>query len=86
MSITLNLESQEVFEKNDGDKMSLSSFISTCQAGGFIDYDGYAGEILLNDRIVSEESLYPSKALAQKEHLLSLEELHGPLQVVWYNR
>lgn len=86
MSIVLNLESQETFTQDYGDKMSITSFISSCEAGGFIDYDGYAGEILLDNRIVYEGSIYPSDALIQKTHLLSLEKEHEGLQIVWYNR
>lgn len=82
----INVESQEKFGRNYGDKMSLNDFIECCEDRSFIDYDGHAGEIILNGNVVYKKSFYPSDVLENKNYLLKIQEAVGELQVVWYNR
>lgn len=60
-----------------GDVMSLDEFISCCESGGFIDYDGYGHYI--KDGKETDIYIYPS------------DIIHGVFrddftQIVWYNR
>ncbi|UUV46348.1 hypothetical protein [Bacillus phage vB_BanS-Thrax2] len=92
MNLNLNLNSDKVFDKSYGDEMSIPSFISCCQCGGFIDYDGYAVEMLLKGKVVwnareaNGEPLYPSDALDHEDELLKLARENKGLKIVWYNR
>lgn len=92
MNFNLNLSSDKVFDKSYGDSMSIPSFIECCECGGFIDYDGYAVEMLLKGKVVWDgresngEPLYPSDALEHKDELLKLGRKNRGLEIVWYNR
>ena len=85
MTITLNLEKKVKYTEEIGARMSLTSFIRTCEAGGFINDDGYAREILLDGYIVYDDVISPSVALEQKNVLFGLESEHEGLEIVWYN-
>lgn len=85
MNILLYLGSERPFTSDVGDRMSVSSFIASCKAGGFTDEDGYAQEFLYKGKIVRDEVLRPSDALKHKEILLLLERQYAGLEIVWYN-
>ncbi|MDF2533873.1 MAG: hypothetical protein K0R18_30 [Bacillales bacterium] len=82
----INVDSQEKFDKRYGDKMSLSDFLESCEDGSFIDYDGFASEIILNGNVIHKAHFYPSDALENKNKLLALQNELGELEIVWYNR
>lgn len=87
LDFTLNLESTKVFEKNYGDAYGLDEFIEYCESGSFINYDGSAGEILLNGKVVWDENIAPSECLFYKKKLKALnKECGGMLEIVWYYR
>lgn len=90
----INLNSEEIFDEI-GDAMPISEFIEMCECGGFIDYDGFADEIIIGDKVVwsaydeFKSYLYPSEVLGiedNKEALLELERLHEGVKIVWYNK
>ncbi|MGG1664479.1 hypothetical protein [Brevibacillus sp. NRS-1366] len=87
MALQFNVNSQEVFNNNFGDVMSLNEFIHFCEDESFIDYDGYVSEVLLNKKVICIQTIYPSELLNKyKKDLLKLQGMVGDLQVVWYNR
>lgn len=91
LGIKLNLFSTEVY-LDSGDLMTITDFIDCCECGGFIDYDGFADELVINDKIVWSMTkdynsfLYPSEVLEHREELLQLESQHEGLKIVWYNK
>jgi hypothetical protein len=91
MDIILNLNSEEEFD-GCGDKFSFKRFIKCCENGSFIDYDGFASEIVLNNKVVysfirdGKDWLYPSDALANKNDLLELDNKIDGLSIIWCNR
>jgi hypothetical protein len=86
MKFVFNKDSQEKFDQDFGDVMSLNEFIECCEHNSFIDYDGHASEILLNGNIIYDKGFCPSDALKNKKKLLSLQTELGALEVVWYNK
>lgn len=78
--------STKKFGKNYGDKMTLNEFISSCACGGFIDYDGFAREIIWNGNVIYDNYFYPSDVLENKQKFLALQEELGELEIVWYNK
>jgi hypothetical protein len=86
VDIVVDASSAEKFEQDYGYIMSLDEFIGHCEHGMFIDYDGFAGEILLNGNIICKQFIYPSKALRNKAELLQKQVELGKLDVVWYNK
>lgn len=84
-----DLESEEIFNDDYCDIISLKEFIECCEDRFFIDDDGFAGEILLNGKIIFKQSgrwFYPSDVLEYKEQLLEWQNKLGELHVVWYNK
>lgn len=87
----LNLNSEEEFDKI-GDPMSIEEFIGSCECGGFIDYDGFASELIINNRVVLkfndaiDDYLYPSDLLGYRDELLELHKENKGLEIVWCNR
>jgi hypothetical protein len=81
-------------EKHDGsgDAIAIEEFVECCEDGSFIDYDGFADELLLNGVVVwratteTNEWLYPSDVLYAKSKLLKLAKENKGLEIVWYNR
>lgn len=82
----VNKNSEVKFTQNYGDIMSLNEFVECCEDNSFIDYDGFANEIILGDKIIYNERFYPSDVLDYKSRLLGLQKELGDLKVVWYNR
>jgi hypothetical protein len=86
MNIVLDLESK-IEPNNYGNQYPIKQFIEDCESRGFIDYDGWARELILDNKVVwNKESIYPSDALRNKEKLLYLESRHPGLKIMWYNR
>lgn len=90
--IQIDLGSEIVFEDDDDDIMLLSDFIEYCKQGAFIDYDGFADELLIEGKVVFSfkeafgECLYPSDVLHNEGTFGELVEEFSGLSVVWYNR
>lgn len=86
--IVIDLDSKIVFDRKDcyGDVMDLDDFIECCHDGSFIDYDGYASEIIIGDFIVYDDALYPSDYLGLEEQFKELQRKEGRIEIVWYNR
>lgn len=91
MAFTLDLDSVDKYD-GIGDAMTLTAFIEHCESGVLIDYDGYASELILNNRVVftfcgviDGSPLYPSDALHHKESLLKLQESYPDLKISWCN-
>ena len=90
--IWIDVDSEIVFEDDDDDIMLLSDFIEYCKQGAFIDYDGYADELLIDGKVVFSfreafgECLYPSDVLHNNGTFIELAEEFSGLSVVWYNR
>ncbi len=82
----VNKDSLVKFDEDFGDKFTLDEFIECCESGGFIDYDGYASEIILNGFVIYDDSFYPSDALENKHELIELQKELGQLEIIWYNR
>jgi hypothetical protein len=83
---TIDKDSQLKFEQSWGDVMPLNEFIECCRERSFIDYDGFAGELLLDGNIIFKSWFYPSDVLEHKQQLLDLQTELGALHVVWYNK
>lgn len=87
LDFKINLESTKSFEKDYGDAFALDEFIKECEYRNLINYDGSAGEILLNGMVVWNKGLVPSECLFYKKKLQELNKEHGgKLEIVWYNR
>jgi len=88
--IKLNLESTTEVNEED-DVFPVEDFIEQCKGGSFIDYDGYADELVLNGKVVFsfynelERYLYPSDLLQNESRFLELVEEYPGLGLVWYN-
>lgn len=90
--IWIDVDSEVVFEDDDDDIMLLSDFIEYCKQGAFIDYDGYADELLIGGKIVFSfreafgDLLYPSDVLDNLDTFEGVSKEFSGLSVVWYNR
>lgn len=90
--IWINVDSEIVFEDNDDDIMLVSDFVESCKQGAFIDYDGFADELLIDGKVVFSfskdfgEFLYPSDVLENLDTFIELSEKFSGLSIVWYNR
>lgn len=82
----LNYKSEEVFTKDYGDIIPLVEFIDLCESGSFIDYDGFAGELLYEGKVIYKGMMLPSVILENKKYLLRQNKKKGKIDVVWYNR
>jgi hypothetical protein len=84
----IDLNSNEEFNETElyGDKMSLNDFLTSCHNGEFIDYDGYASEIIINGYIVYDDAVSPSEYLSLEGQLKQLQEEKGPIFIIWYNK
>ena len=70
-----------------GDEMPLDEFLENCDGGMFIDYDGFASEVILEGRVISDQHFYPSDLDdGIRKQLLDIQQAHGTIKVVWYNR
>lgn len=89
--VELNLESTKMVDEDD-DLFLITEFIEDCKCGAFIDYDGFADELVLDGKVVFsfhdafQEYLYPSDLLDNEETFLELAKENEGLQLVWYNR
>lgn len=72
-----------------GDEMSLEDFLDCVECGGFIQYDGVIGEVLvdgyLSNIVVDGWGWGPQEG----DHLMELEDLkniEGDVIIVWCNK
>jgi hypothetical protein len=86
MEIIINKESTKEFDKSWGDAMFIEEFFECCKDGSFIDYDGYASEILWNNKVIGEHTIYPSEIHKYANQLKQLRRELGEIEIVWYNR
>lgn len=82
----LNTKSSNVFKNDGGSIRPLEEFIQDCEKNIFVDYDGIAKEILLNNKIVWSDTLITRDIKFYKKRLRELNVQHGnELKIVWYN-
>lgn len=88
LGLTIDVESKNEYSSDIGDIIPLDEFLDLCDSESLIDYDGYACEVLLDGKIISKETFYPSGLISEGigDQLLSIQEKFGVLSVVWYNR
>lgn len=86
MKIAINHESTEEFDASCGSPMSIEEFIDCCKNDVFIDYDGYAEDIILNNKVIGSEVIYPSEIHSYEKQLRKIKNDLGEIQIVWYNR
>lgn len=82
-----DLKRTETRANNIGDEMPLDVFLDNCDSGGFIDYDGFASEVILNGCVISDKVFKPSQLNdGIREQLFDIQQAHGTVTIVWYNR
>ena len=67
--------------------MPLNVFLDNCDSGALIDYDGFAVEVILNECVISNELFRPRQLnYGIREQLINIQQKHGPITIVWYNK
>lgn len=88
--INLNLESTRKVREDD-DVFLIEDFIEQCKGGSFIDYDGYADELVIDGKVVFSfydelgRNLFPSDLLQNESRFLEMVAQYPGLGLVWYN-
>lgn len=87
MLLPVDLSRTETRNDDIGDEMPLDDFLESCDSGSFINYDGFASEVILNECVISDKAFYPSDLnTGIRKQLLDIQSQHGPVTIVWYNR
>lgn len=87
VTFELNVESEEAYTYDFGDLYPLDAFVEDCQNSVFVDYDGYADELVLDGKVVWSKALAPTDIDFYGEKLKELNRKQdGKLQIAWYNK
>lgn len=86
--IAVNFDSKIPFKPIEGvgTIFNLEDFIAYSEAGHLTDDDGFAYELVCNQKVLIQEAFYPSQVVKFKEEFEELIDKMGECLVVWYSQ